>query len=204
MNRSWYISLYLYHSEGWPLNEGSNGFFTISDGQSATNVFIDNDFDIDGKPAPYNPVSMSGLGNQYDDYQLKPQSYLDVNLILDGGFEVMDYTGNGWQHLPHHWEFFPENASWGSPCMTGVRHGEQMYNSSDLFMPFSGNSSIKLWGLGGGENDYGSGSENNIFQTFEGDHLVSEGTEVSIKADLMTHIDDWLGMGQGQNNANYF
>ena len=35
-------------SEGWPLNEGSNGFFTISDGQSATNVFIDNDFDIDG------------------------------------------------------------------------------------------------------------------------------------------------------------
>ena len=191
-------------SEGWPLNEGSNGFFTISDGQSVTNVFIDNDFDIDGKPAPYNPVSMSGLGNQYDNYQLKPQSYLDVNLILDGGFEVMDYTGNGWQHLPHHWEFFPESASWGSPCMTGVRHGEQMYNSSDLFTPFSGNNSIKLWGLGGGENDYGSGSENNIFQTFEGDHLVSEGTEVSIKADLMTHIDDWLGMGQGQNNAKLF
>ena len=88
--------------------------------------------------------------------------------------------------------------------MTGVRHGEQMYNSSDLFTPFSGNNSIKLWGLGGGENDYGSGSENNIFQTFEGDHLVSEGTEVSIKADLMTHIDDWLGMGQGQNNAKLF
>ena len=63
---------------------------------------------------------------------------------------------------------------------------------------------IKLWGLGGGENDYGSGSENNIFQTFEGDHLVSEGTEVSIKADLMTHIDDWLGMGQAKIMLNYF
>ena len=191
-------------SEGWPLNEGSNGFFTISDGQSATNVFIDGDFDIDGNPAPYNPISMSGLGNQYDNYQLKPQSYLDINLMLDGGFEVADYTGNGWQNLPHHWEFFPESASWGSPCVNMVRYGDQMFNSSDEFIPSSGNFALKLWGLGGGENDYGSGSENNIFQNFEGDHILSEGTEVTIDAELMSHVDNWLGQGQGQNNAKLF
>ena len=55
-------------------------------------IVIDDDFDIDGNPAPYNPISMSGFGNHYDDYMLKPQSYLDINLILDGGFEVADYT----------------------------------------------------------------------------------------------------------------
>ena len=75
-------------SDGWPLNEGNSGSFTISDGENTTQVYIDDDFDIDGNPAPYNPISMSGFGNQYDDYMLKPQSYLDINLMLDGGFEV--------------------------------------------------------------------------------------------------------------------
>ena len=63
----------------WPLEEGSGGSIGISDGQNETVMYIDKDFDIDGNVAPFNPFSVSGLASQYDNQQIKPQGYIDLD-----------------------------------------------------------------------------------------------------------------------------
>ena len=75
--------------------------------------------------------------------------------------------------------------------------GEVMYNSTQTFEAFDGDSSFKMWGLYDTDlfdpTGFLNGTHNNIFKQFQG---IDEGTQFRANAMLYSHEDDYVGDGE--------
>ena len=77
----------------------------------------------------------------------------------------------------------------------------QIYGSTETFVPFEGDYSLKMWGLYSG-----AASTNAYYQTFTGESwnhpIFPPGTRISVDGEIMSHADDWIG--QGTNTVTLF
>ena len=101
-----------------------------------------------------------------------------VNSGFEGGLE-------GWEAYPN---FDSQELNYS---------GQTIFGSEAIFNAFEGVTAAKMWGLYNGED-----AENNLFQTFQGDHAIAPGSHLSVSAHIMSHEDDYIG--QGNNNVAIF
>ena len=130
-------------------------------------------------------LNAMGIDIDDSDHDYDPTSTTSDNQLANSGFED-GFTS---------WEVYPHG---NSQAMIGT--GEVMYNTTETFVAFEGDSARKLWGLYEG----GTNMENNVFQTYWG--TLGAYTQFDVSAEIYTNSADDLNQGNGYGVlfAKYF
>ena len=110
-----------------------------------------------------------------------------VNIFSNSGFEGA--TGDNLDR-PAEWNFYPD-YNWALETT-----GNGIHNSTETFVAYDGDKSVKMWNTGG---------ENNVFKEMAGDDVPAVGTTFNISAMLYSHADDFVqGGNHGKITAKFF